>query len=130
LRAKVLIALLGAAATSGGCATAPTREVGPGATTEPASGVEPAPRGEAAPPPAFDAGVELPEGRGRELLVASCLGCHDLTGLPLFAPFYTRDSWHTLVVTMQAHGADVDAAEIEVLADYLAQHFGANAPSD
>jgi hypothetical protein len=56
------------------------------------------------------------------------LGCHDLTALPLFAPFYTRDSWYTLVVTMQAHGADVDTAEVEALADYLAQHFGPDFP--
>jgi hypothetical protein len=46
-----------------------------------------------------------------------------LTTLPLFAPFYERDRWHTLVVTMQAHGADVDNAEVELLADYLARHF-------
>ena len=44
--------------------------------------------------------------------------------LPLFKGFYTRDSWRTLVLTMKEHGADVDGAEIEVLADYLAQHFG------
>jgi mono/diheme cytochrome c family protein len=78
--------------------------------------------------PAFDAGIDLPAGQGRDLLVESCLVCHDLTALPLFAPFYTRDSWHTLVVTMQAHGADVDNAEIEMLADYLVQHFGPEAP--
>jgi cytochrome c5 len=117
---RVLLGLLAAAAACGGCATAPTPEAEP--TPEAAIRVEPA--------PAFEAGVALPEGRGRELLVASCLGCHDLSGLPLFAPFYARDSWYTLVLTMQAHGADVDNAEIEVLADYLAQHFGANAPSD
>jgi mono/diheme cytochrome c family protein len=72
----------------------------------------------------FEAGVDLPEGTGREILVASCLSCHGLEALPLFKGFYTRDSWRTLVVTMQAHGAQVDAAEIEVLADYLAQYFG------
>jgi cytochrome c553 len=73
---------------------------------------------------AFEAGVELPDGPGREILVASCLSCHELTALPLFASFYTRDSWHTLVLTMKQHGAQVDDEEIEVLADYLAQHFG------
>jgi hypothetical protein len=54
------------------------------------------------------------------------LSCHALTALPLFKAFYTRESWRTLVVTMKEHGADVDGAEIEVLADYLAQHFGAD----
>jgi hypothetical protein len=78
-------------------------------------------------PTEFEPGVDLPEGKGRELLYASCLSCHALTALPLFKAFYTRDSWRTLVVTMKEHGADVDSAEIEMLADYLAQHFGAEA---
>ena len=105
-REKLLIGLLVAGAACGGCATRPTAAV-----QEPVT-------------PAFAPGVDLPPGPGREILDASCLSCHDLTALPLFAPFYTRDTWRTLVVTMQAHGADVDNAEIEVLADYLAQHFG------
>jgi hypothetical protein len=104
LLAKRLIELLGAVATCAGCAPEPTREAGA--------------------PPGFEAGVELPSGQGRDILVASCLGCHDLSALPLFAPFYTRDSWRTLLVTMQAHGADVDDTEVELLADYLAHHFG------
>ena len=76
------------------------------------------------PAPAFAAGVELPEGPGREILVAACLGCHELTALALFKGFYTRESWRTLVLTMNEQGASVDETEIEVLADYLAQHFG------
>jgi mono/diheme cytochrome c family protein len=74
--------------------------------------------------PVFDSGVELPAGQGREILIASCLSCHELTTLPLFAAFYTRDSWRTLVLTMKEHGAEINGAQIEVLADYLAQHFG------
>ncbi len=77
-----------------------------------------------APTVAVEAGVELPEGPGREILVASCLSCHQLGGLALFKGYYTRDLWRSLVVTMTAYGAEVDGAEIEVLADYLEQHFG------
>lgn len=118
---RVLIGLAGAAAACAGCATEPTRATGPTPAGEPkpAAGVEPA-------PPAFEAGIELPAGQGRDLIVESCLGCHDLTAVPLFAPFYTRDSWRALLVTMQAHGADVDNAEIDALADYLVQNFGTN----
>jgi hypothetical protein len=78
--------------------------------------------------PAFDAGVELPAGQGREILVSACLGCHELGGLDLFKGFYTRDSWRSLVQSMQANGADVDSADVEVLADYLVQHFGPDSP--
>jgi hypothetical protein len=47
-----------------------------------------------------------------------------LGGLALFKGFYTRDSWRDLVLTMRENGAQVDGAEVEVLADYLEQHFG------
>jgi competence protein ComEA len=94
--------LLGLLATCWACTTTPAREDAP----------------------AFDAGVELPAGPGREILIASCLSCHELTALPLFASFYTRDSWRALVLTMKEHGAPVDGDDIEVLADYLARHFG------
>jgi mono/diheme cytochrome c family protein len=73
-----------------------------------------------------DPGIELPEGPGREILLNQCLGCHDLGGLDLFASFYTRDDWHRLVETMVAHGATVDTAGVETLADYLALNFGAD----
>ena len=74
--------------------------------------------------PAYEAGVDLPAGPGRELLVASCLSCHELRGLALFKGFYTRDLWRSLVVTMAGYGAPVDEAEIEILAGYLGEHFG------
>lgn len=101
-RTKRSAFLLGVLAACGACTTAPVRETAP----------------------AFEPGVELPAGRGREILIASCLSCHQLTGLPLFAAFYTRDSWRTLVLTMKGHGAEINDAQIEVLADYLAQYFG------
>lgn len=83
-----------------------------------------APANDAAAPDFAAVGVELPPGPARAILLADCLGCHDLGGLTLFAGFYTRADWHALIVTMQSHGAAVEAAEIEALADYLALHFG------
>lgn len=79
------------------------------------------------PATAFEPGVELPPGQGRDILYGACLGCHELTALSLFKGFYTRDSWHALVVTMQQNGADVTDDDIEVLSDYLTLHFGAGA---
>jgi len=66
----------------------------------------------------------LPAGEGRELLISECLNCHELSALELFQDFYTADRWRSLVITMRANGAEVDDAEVEVLARYLAQHFG------
>jgi mono/diheme cytochrome c family protein len=74
--------------------------------------------------PALEPGVELPPGPGRQILLNRCLGCHDLGGLDLFKGFYTRDSWRDLVISMIGNGAELDAAEIEAVSDYLGQHFG------
>jgi len=68
--------------------------------------------------------VELPEGAGREILVDSCLNCHELSALSLFKGFYGRDQWHSLVLTMQQNGAELDAVEIEIVTDYLGRYFG------
>lgn len=73
---------------------------------------------------AFAAGVELPVGEGREILVTECLNCHELAALELFRDFYDRDLWRSLVISMRANGAEVDETEVDVLSDYLARHFG------
>lgn len=83
-----------------------------------------APQPAPSPKPAFDAGVELPAGPGRNILITQCLKCHQLSAIELFSEFYTRDDWRSLVLTMRANGAEVDDAEVEVLSDYLAEHFG------
>ena len=76
------------------------------------------------PAATFDPGVELPEGDGRELVVAQCLVCHQLSALELFKDFYTRASWRSLVISMRAYGANLDDDEAELVSAYLARHFG------
>jgi len=68
--------------------------------------------------------IDLPPGDGRAILETQCLVCHELGALTLFEDFYNRDRWRSLVITMRANGAVVDDDEVEVLADYLATHFG------
>jgi hypothetical protein len=113
-RAVAGLALLLAGIAVAGCSQRATEPAGlsQGAIAPAAAGTDP--------------GIELPEGPGREILLNQCLGCHDLGGLDLFASFYTRDDWHRLVETMVAHGATVDTAGVETLADYLALNFGAD----
>jgi mono/diheme cytochrome c family protein len=98
----------------GGCALQPQGDL---------STASPGTAAASEPEVAIDPGVELPAGAGRDILLGACLGCHDLGGLELFSGFYGLDDWRTLVVTMQSHGAAIDAGEIEVLANYLALHF-------
>lgn len=80
------------------------------------------------PDPDVEAGIELPEGAGRDTLLSACLGCHDLGGLDLFASFYSRDDWRVLVLTMIETGAAIAPAEVEAIADYLGRHFGTDSP--
>lgn len=72
-------------------------------------------------------GLALPPGDGRAILERECLNCHELEAIRLFSDFYGRQRWRSLVITMRDNGAEVDDAEVEVLAGYLAQHFGTGA---
>jgi mono/diheme cytochrome c family protein len=81
-------------------------------------------------PAAIDApgpAVALPSGEGREILVSQCLNCHELNALELFSGFYNQNRWRSLVITMRENGAEIDDREVEVLAAYLARHFGTGA---
>ena len=68
-------------------------------------------------------GDELPEGAGKSILLAKCTTCHALGELSKFRN-YKRAEWRNLIVTMRDYGATVDEREIDVLADYLVEHFG------
>ncbi len=100
-----------------------TSSAAPASRQAPASSQAPA----SLPPagaPAFPTGIDLPEGPGRDLLLTACLECHDLGGLALFAGFYGRNDWRSLVLTMQGNGARISDDDAEIIADYLARHFG------
>jgi mono/diheme cytochrome c family protein len=74
--------------------------------------------------PSPGAALALPAGEGRTILERECLNCHELDALELFRDFYGREQWRSLVVTMRQNGAEVDDEQVEVLAAYLARHFG------
>lgn len=73
---------------------------------------------------AADPEDELPDGEGKKILVSSCTACHDLTEVTKFRGYYDRKQWRDIVVTMMDYGAPVDEKQVDVLADYLAQHLG------
>jgi hypothetical protein len=50
--------------------------------------------------------------------------CHDLDEVTKFKGYYTRPQWKDIVVTMREYGASVTDAEVEALADYLAETLG------
>lgn len=67
---------------------------------------------------------DLPDGEGKKILVSSCTACHDLTEVTKFRGYYDRKQWRDIVVTMMEYGAPVDEKQVDVLADYLAEHLG------
>jgi mono/diheme cytochrome c family protein len=67
---------------------------------------------------------ELPEGEGEKILVSACTSCHDLSEVTKFRGYYDRKQWRDIVVTMMDYGAPVNEKQVDVLADYLAEHLG------
>jgi competence ComEA-like helix-hairpin-helix protein len=64
---------------------------------------------------------DLPAGPGKEILQKSCTECHTLEAIPHLK--YTKEKWQTLVYSMVDMGAEVSAAQIDVIVDYLAKNF-------
>jgi virginiamycin B lyase len=69
---------------------------------------------------------DLPDGEGKKILQSQCTSCHELSEVTKFRGYYNRAQWRDIVVTMVEYGAELKKTEIEVLADYLAQHLGKN----
>jgi hypothetical protein len=67
---------------------------------------------------------DLPDGDGKRILLAQCRTCHELSEVTKFRGYYSRAQWRDIVITMVEYGADVNKADVEVLADYLVQHLG------
>ena len=64
---------------------------------------------------------ELPEGKGKELVVRSCIGCHKADSFSSYQ--HSKDEYSAIVVRMAGRGAAVTADEQETIAAYLAKNF-------
>ena len=65
---------------------------------------------------------ELPPGPGRNLVIATCVQCHDL-GVTT-SQRKTADEWRRSVERMAHLGAKLNGREMLIVADYLAREFG------
>ena len=63
---------------------------------------------------------DFPEGPGKQAVVATCGGCHDINRLRIG---YTPEGWKTVVRMMQNMETPVSAAEWPVVAEYLTKNF-------
>jgi virginiamycin B lyase len=70
---------------------------------------------------AVDRAKELPEGNGRDIAAAKCVGCHDASRL--VTPGYSHEGWQNVVSRMMKIGVTLTPDQLPVLTDYLARTF-------
>jgi len=70
--------------------------------------------------------VQLKEGPGREKANA-CLACHSVDYIQMNSRFMDKAAWTASVNKMiNAFGAPIDKGDVEAIATYLAQNYGAS----
>lgn len=85
---------------------------------QPAQPTQPSHAGEV-PAAAKTAAAGLPDGPGKDKLLASCSSCHEPQ--IVIGQHHTLDEWKELIDQMIARGAQVSDADHEVIAAYLAK---------
>ena len=66
-------------------------------------------------------GQELPEGKGKEMVAASCNTCH-----PFYARLgagYTAEGWRTVMRMMANHGVAIPPDQLPTMTEYLIKNF-------
>jgi competence protein ComEA len=65
--------------------------------------------------------AELPEGKGKDLILRACIGCHKADEIAVYR--FTKDEYHTIAYRMGDRGAQATRAELDIIADYLFENF-------
>lgn len=66
-----------------------------------------------------------PPGEGLELIERSCINCHDI--YMITSKRKTPQEWAATLGVMVDRGADVTPEEMQVIEEYLSQHYAADA---
>ena len=70
--------------------------------------------------------VQLKAGPGADLVRNNCMTCHSLDYIQMNSPFLDHKGWEAEVNKMiNAYHAPIDKANVAMIVDYLAQHYGA-----
>lgn len=64
---------------------------------------------------------DLPDGKGKELILRACVGCHKADEIAVYR--FTKDEYQTIVYRMGDRGAQATRPELDVIADYLFANF-------
>lgn len=71
--------------------------------------------------------TSLPEGKGKELVVTMCVGCHDLSAA--VSKRATTNGWRETVADMIERGAQIGSDDAAEIVTYLDEHYGMSAPA-
>ena len=73
---------------------------------------------------ASGAGAPAQTADGAVLLQQRCTVCHALRGLSAYQDYWGEEEWREMVETMRSYGAELSDPEADVLAAWLAVHYG------
>jgi cytochrome c5 len=90
-------------------------------TTPAAQPAQPSHAGDVAKPAGDSPAADLPEGPGKDRLIAVCGACHDPR--VVMGQKHDQGEWSELIDQMIARGAQVSDADHEVIAAYLAKNY-------
>ncbi len=65
--------------------------------------------------------ADLPDGKGKELILRACVGCHKAEEIAVYR--FTKDEYQTIVYRMGDRGAQATRAELDIIAAYLFENF-------
>lgn len=82
----------------------------------------PAPTAASAPPSGKQGGDVMPAGPGKELVLRSCVSCHDVSQVT--SQRAGKDQWNKTVDKMIENGAILTDAEADTIIEYLSTNFG------
>lgn len=74
------------------------------------------------PPAAASSSARLPEGEGKVLVERLCVGCHHLDVVTAMRE--SEEGWASIINDMTARGAAGTRSELDVVLEYLSEHFG------
>jgi DNA uptake protein ComE-like DNA-binding protein len=69
--------------------------------------------------------TQLPEGKGRDIVLKVCGGCHEASQAAALR--LTRDGWNDLISNMRGEGAEATEAEFAEILNYFSTNFPADA---
>jgi mono/diheme cytochrome c family protein len=71
---------------------------------------------------------DLPDGKGKDLLMQICQDCHGLDVIT--SQKATKDGWASIVDSMVSRGANGTKDQLDTIVDYLAKNFGPDPDKD